>query len=59
MPQANIVSEIDKKVDMLELEQLLMEEGIKKFVEPQKALLGLIAKTRASLLASDGGRKSW
>jgi len=59
MPPANIVSEIDKKVDMLELEQLLMEEGIKKFVEPQKALLGLIAKTRASLLASDGGRKSW
>jgi len=48
MPPANIVSEIDKKVDMLELEQLLMEEGIKKFVEPQQALLKLIAQKRAS-----------
>jgi hypothetical protein len=30
------------------MERVLMEEAIKKFVEPQKALLGLIAQTRAS-----------
>jgi transaldolase len=48
MPPASIVSEIDKKVDMVTLERVLMDEGIKKFVEPQKALLKLIAQKRAS-----------
>jgi transaldolase len=51
MPSADIVSEIDGSVDMVVLERDLMEEGIKKFVEPQRALLRLIAQTRASLLA--------
>jgi transaldolase len=51
MPSADIVSEIDRSVDMVVLERDLMEEGIKKFVEPQRALLRLIAQTRASLLA--------
>ncbi len=48
MPSSNIVSEIDRKVDMVALERVLMEEAIKKFAEPQKALLRLIAQKRAS-----------
>ncbi len=48
MPSPNILSEIDRKVDMDGLERRLMEEGIKKFVEPQKALLEIIAQKRAS-----------
>jgi transaldolase len=51
MPSPSIVGEIDRKVDMVALERVLMEEGIKKFVEPQKALLSLIAQTRASACA--------
>ena len=48
MPPASIVSEIDRKVDMEVLERLLMEEGIRKFAEPQKSLLQLIAEKRAA-----------
>jgi len=48
MPPASIVSEIDRKVDMEVLERLLMEECIRKFAEPQKALLQLIAEKRAA-----------
>jgi len=48
MPSPSIVSEIDRKVDMVALERGLMEEGIKKFAEPQHALLRLIAQKRAS-----------
>jgi transaldolase len=49
MPSPSIVREIDKKVDMLALERVLMEEAIMKFAEPQKALLRLIAQKRKSL----------
>jgi transaldolase len=48
MPSPEIVAEIGKKVDMAALERGLMEEGIRKFVEPQKALLRLIAQKRAA-----------
>ncbi|MGH8193412.1 MAG: transaldolase family protein [Woeseiaceae bacterium] len=48
MPSSDIVSEIDSKVDMETLERVLMEEGIEKFVVPQKALLKLIADKRES-----------
>ena len=56
MPSPSIVSEIDRKVDMVTLERVLMAEGIKKFVEPQKALLRLIAQKRAAQLAQCGSR---
>src|ERR1051325_2076326 len=46
MPSPSIISEIDKKVDMVALERGLMKEGIKKFAEPQHALLRLIAEKR-------------
>jgi transaldolase len=48
MPSPEIVAEFGRKVDMAALERVLMEEGIRKFVEPQKALLRLIAQKRAS-----------
>jgi len=48
MPAAEIVAEIEKKVDIAKLEEVLMREGIKKFADPQKALLALIAKKRAA-----------
>jgi transaldolase len=57
MPAPGIVSEIDGKVDMANLERVLMAEGVKKFVEPQKALLELIAKTRSSQRVGGSGRK--
>jgi len=49
MPPADVLAEIDAKVDMKQLEKTLMEEGLKKFADPQKALLKLIAEKRASL----------
>jgi transaldolase len=49
MPPDEVVAEIDAKVDWKLLEQTLMDEGLKKFADPQKALLKLIAAKRASL----------
>lgn len=49
MPPDAVLKEIDEKVDMKKLEEVLMEEGIKKFADPQKALLALIAEKRKSL----------
>ena len=39
-------------VDMKKLETTLMDEGLKKFADPQKALLALIAKKRQELQAA-------
>jgi transaldolase len=36
-------------VDLQKLEDVLMAEGIKKFADPQKALLTLIANKRKEL----------
>jgi transaldolase len=49
MPPEEVLKEIDTKVDMDQLEATLMEEGLKKFADPQHALLKLIASKRASL----------
>jgi transaldolase len=51
MPPPEVLKEIDEKVDMKHLEDTLMEEGLKKFADPQHALLKLIAEKRASLTA--------
>jgi transaldolase len=48
MPPPDVVREIDGNVDMAALEAGLMSEGIRKFIEPQRTLLGLIARTRAA-----------
>ena len=49
LPPPDVLAEIDRKVDMQKLEKVLMEEAIKKFADPQKALLALIAKKRSEL----------
>ncbi len=49
LPPQTVVAEIERLVDMQKLEDVLMEEGIKKFAEPQKALLALIAEKRKAL----------
>jgi transaldolase len=52
MPPADVLAEIDAKVDMDELEAALMAEGVKKFADPQKALLALIARRRSEFGAA-------
>ena len=49
MPPQEVLAEIAAKVDAKHLEQTLMEEGLRKFADPQKALLALIAAKRATL----------
>ena len=49
MPPQAVLDEIDQQVDIHELERVLMEEGIQKFADPQKALLELIGEKRATL----------
>ncbi len=49
MPPADVLAEIDAKVDMGLLEKTLMEEGLQKFADPQKALLKLITTKRQAL----------
>jgi len=52
LPPDDILNEIDREVDMEKLEQVLMEEGLKKFADPQKGLLTLIAAKRAALVGA-------
>lgn len=47
MPPAAVLTELDATVDMQKLEDVLMTEGIDKFVAPQRALLAVIAAKRA------------
>jgi transaldolase len=49
LPSKAVLDDIDAKVDIKRLEETLMEEGLKKFADPQHALLGLIAKKRGAL----------
>jgi transaldolase len=49
LPPADVLAEIDRLVDMHKLETVLMEEGLKKFADPQKGLLQLIANKRKTL----------
>jgi len=49
LPPKEVLDEIDAKVDMKHLEEVLMEEGLQKFADPQKALLALIAQRRKAL----------
>ena len=46
-PANSVLKEIEEKVDMSELEHVLMNEGTAKFAEAQKSLLRLIAGRRA------------
>jgi transaldolase len=49
MPPKEVLDEIDKKVDMHQMNETLMREGLKKFADPQHALLKLIAGKRKQL----------
>jgi transaldolase len=47
LPPADVLAEIDAKVNVEHLEQVLMTEGVQKFADPQHALLKLLATRRA------------
>ena len=49
MPPDGVLREIDQKVDFARMERVLMDEGTKKFSDPQHALLKLIGQKRAEL----------
>lgn len=49
LPPAEVLADIDAKVDMTKLEETLMAEGLAKFADPQKSLLKLIATKRTAL----------
>lgn len=49
LPSQSVLDEIAAKVDAAKMEAVLMEEGIQKFADPQKALLKVIAEKRAAL----------
>lgn len=48
LPPPAVLTEIAEKVDIQQLEETLMREGVAKFADPQKALLKLIADKRAA-----------
>jgi len=52
LPPKTLLDEIAAKVDVAKMETVLMEEGIKKFADPQKALLKVIAEKRAALVGA-------
>lgn len=52
LPAAEILAAIDRLVDFNKMEEVLMEEGLKKFADPQKGLLKLIGEKRTSLRTS-------
>ncbi len=49
LPPADVLADIDAKVDMKKLEDTLMSEGLSKFADPHKALIKLIGEKRAAL----------
>jgi transaldolase len=49
LPPQPVLDEIEKLVDIQHMEEVLMQEGIEKFADPQHALLKLIAEKRKAL----------
>jgi transaldolase len=58
LPPADVLAEIDRLVDIKKLEETLMAEGVKKFADPQKALLALIAERRKTMAVSQPKAKA-
>jgi transaldolase len=52
LPPKEVLDEIAAKVDMAKAEAVLMDEGIKKFADPQKMLLKLIGEKRRALVGA-------
>jgi transaldolase len=46
MPPAEVLADIDAKVDQAKLEEVLMREGTAKFADPQKSLIALLDEKR-------------
>lgn len=49
LPPADVLAEIDGKVDVQRLEEHLMREGVVKFADPQKLLIELLQEKRRAL----------
>ncbi|MBX3426466.1 MAG: transaldolase [Pirellulales bacterium] len=49
LPPAAVLDEIAAKVDQQRLHDVLMAEGLKKFADPQKGLLAMVATKRTEL----------
>lgn len=49
MPAQRVLDDIDARVDIAKMEQVLMDEGTAKFADPHKALLKLIADKHQAL----------
>jgi transaldolase len=49
LPSKDVLDDIDAKVDFAKLEKVLMDEGLQKFADPQKALLALVKEKRQAL----------
>jgi transaldolase len=52
LPPKEVLAEIDSLVSDEHLEKTLMEEGIQKFADPQKALIALVGEKRKALAMS-------
>ncbi len=52
MPSDTICTELDQAIDIENLEHVLMEQGVAKFVAPQKQLLQTIHEKRAALTSA-------
>lgn len=51
MPSPAVIAELDAAVNVADLEKQLMEQGVAKFVAPQKQLIATIQEKRAALQA--------
>jgi transaldolase len=49
LPPRDVLDEIERLVDIQHMEDVLMQEGIEKFADPQHALLKVIAEKRKAL----------
>jgi len=52
LPPKAVLDEVAAKVDMARMETVLMDEGVKKFADPQKGLLKLIGEKRRALVGA-------
>ena len=48
----SVQKDIEANVDFIQLEQVLMREGIAKFAKPQQELIALIGEKRAAITIS-------
>lgn len=50
LPAQEVLDEIEAKIDVPTMHKVLMDEGVDKFIKPQRALLQLISETRSALV---------